>query len=148
MTEPHPVTGAWCVGDDPGSRRFLTFATDHPFAVESGDVLRDVTVAYETWGQLDADGSNAVLVLHAWTGDSHAAGRAGRGHEAPGWWDDVVGPGKHIDTNRWFVRVPERPGRLPGFHRAGFATPRRRSPLRIAVSGRDDPATWSARSSR
>ena len=100
---PLPVTGAWRPGDSPGRRRFFTFATDHPFALESGKTLSDVTIAYETWGTLDANRSNAVLVCHAWTGDSHAAGRAGRGHLAPGWWDDVVGPGKGIDTDRWFV---------------------------------------------
>jgi homoserine O-acetyltransferase len=98
-----PATGAWQPGDDPGCRQFLTFASDHPFAVESGAVLRDVTIAYETWGTLNSDASNAILVLHAWTGDSHAAGRAGRGHEAPGWWDEVIGPGKYIDTDVWFV---------------------------------------------
>jgi homoserine O-acetyltransferase len=103
VNEPLPVTGAWRQGDLVGHRQFFTFATDHPFAVESGAVLRDVTVAYETWGSLNTDASNAVLVCHAWTGDSHAAGRAGPGHPTPGWWEDVIGPGKHIDTNRWFV---------------------------------------------
>ncbi len=101
--DPLPVTGAWCPGDEPGCRRFHTFATEHPFAVESGAVLRDVVIAYETWGELNSDASNAILVCHAWTGDSHAAGRAGPGHPTPGWWDDCIGPGKHIDTNRWFV---------------------------------------------
>jgi homoserine O-acetyltransferase len=100
---PLPVTGAWRPGDPPGRRRFFTFADDHPFALESGQVLRDVTIAYETWGRLDERASNAVLLCHAWTGDSHAAGRATVGHGAPGWWDDIVGPGRAIDTDRWFV---------------------------------------------
>jgi len=108
------VTGAWQPGDDPGGRRFVTFATEHPFAVESGATLRDVTVAYETWGTLNSDASNAILLLHAWTGDSHAAGRAGRGHETPGWWDDVIGPGKHIDTDEWFVVCPNVLGGCQG----------------------------------
>jgi homoserine O-acetyltransferase len=98
-----PVTGAWQPGDDAGTRQFFTFPKDRPFAVESGDVLRDVTVAYETWGELNDEASNAVLVCHAWTGDSHAAGRAGPGHPTPGWWEDVIGRGKYIDTDRWFV---------------------------------------------
>lgn len=102
-TTPLPVTGAWRQGDAAGRRQFLTFATDHPFALEGGGALSDVTVAYETWGTLAGDASNAVLLCHAWTGDSHAAGRAGRGHAAPGWWDGMVGPGKPIDTDRWFV---------------------------------------------
>jgi homoserine O-acetyltransferase len=97
------VTGAWRPGDEPGHRSFFSFATDRRFALDTGAMLSDVVVAYETWGRLDADGSNAVLVCHAWTGDSHAAGPAGRGHEAPGWWDDMVGPGKVIDTDRLFV---------------------------------------------
>ncbi len=53
--EPLPVTGAWQPGDPAGTAQFLTFATDHPFAVESGAVLRDVTIAYETWGTLNSD---------------------------------------------------------------------------------------------
>ena len=102
-TNPLPVTGAWHAGDPPGRRQFFTFADDHPFALESGQTLSDVVIAYETWGQLDEQASNALLICHAWTGDSHASGRAERGHDAPGWWDAVVGPGKAIDTNRWFV---------------------------------------------
>jgi homoserine O-acetyltransferase len=97
------VTGAWQPGDPPGCRKFVTFAEDHPFALESGATLSPVTIAYETWGTLDEQASNAVLLCHAWTGDSHAAGRAGRGHESPGWWDGIIGPGKAIDTDRWFV---------------------------------------------
>ena len=103
VSEQLPVTGAWRPGDAPGRRQFHTFATGHPFAVECGAVLRDVTVAFETWGTLNGDATNAVLICHAWTGDSHAAGRAGPGHPTPGWWDECIGPGKHIDTNRWFV---------------------------------------------
>jgi homoserine O-acetyltransferase len=100
---PLPVTGAWQPGDEPGHRQFFTFATDRRFALDTGVALRDVVVCFETWGRLDADASNAVLLCHAWTGDSHAAGPSGRGHPTPGWWDDTVGPGKPIDTERYFV---------------------------------------------
>jgi homoserine O-acetyltransferase/O-succinyltransferase len=102
-SRPLPVTGAWRPGDEPGHRQFFTFATDRRFALDSGVALSDVVVAYETWGHLDADASNAVLLCHAWTGDSHAAGPAGRGHNTPGWWDETVGPGKPIDTDKFFV---------------------------------------------
>jgi homoserine O-acetyltransferase len=98
-----PASGAWRPGDEPGKRKFLTFSTDRRFALDSGAALSDVTVAYETWGRLDADASNAVLLCHAWTGDSHASGSAGRGHGTPGWWNDTVGPGKPIDTDKYFV---------------------------------------------
>ena len=103
VSSPLPVTGAWQPGDDAGRRQFFSFADDRPFALDDGSVLRDVTLAYETWGELAPDASNAILVCHAWTGDSHAAGRAGRGHPTPGWWDALIGPGKAIDTDRWFV---------------------------------------------
>jgi homoserine O-acetyltransferase/O-succinyltransferase len=98
-----PVSGAWRAGDPPGKRQFYTFPADRPFALDGGVTLHEVTVAYETWGTLDERASNAVLLCHAWTGDSHAAGDAGRGHPAPGWWDDLIGPGRPIDTDRWFV---------------------------------------------
>jgi homoserine O-acetyltransferase len=84
-------------------RRFVTLGTDRRFFLEGGGSLRDVSIAYETWGELAADASNAVLVCHALTGDAHAAGRSGPGQPRPGWWDDVIGPGKALDTTRLFV---------------------------------------------
>jgi homoserine O-acetyltransferase len=82
-----------------------TAALDGALALASGRTLGGVEVAYETWGELDEDGSNAVLVCHALSGDSHVAGlRPGQGpKDAPGWWDVMVGPGKAIDTDRFFV---------------------------------------------
>jgi homoserine O-acetyltransferase/O-succinyltransferase len=74
----------------------------------------DVRVAYETWGELAPDRSNAVLVLHALTGDSHVAGVEEPGHPTPGWWDGVVGPGRAIDTDRWFVVAPNVLGGCQG----------------------------------
>jgi homoserine O-acetyltransferase/O-succinyltransferase len=102
-SDPLPVTGAWMPGDPVGHRQFLTIATDHPLALDGGSTLSNVVIAYETWGALDDSASNAILLCHAWTGDSHAAGPDGHGHVTGGWWDDVVGPGKAIDTERWFV---------------------------------------------
>ena len=105
--QPHastvPATGAWRPWDHPGHRRFMKMAVDRAFVLEGGGQLRDVTIAFETWGRLDDDASNAVLVCHALTGDSHASGPAGDGHATPGWWDDLIGPGKPLDTDRWFV---------------------------------------------
>lgn len=71
--------------------------------LEFGGELSAAVIAYETWGTLAPDASNAVLVLHALTGDSHVAGPAGEGHPTPGWWDAVVGPGRALDPARWFV---------------------------------------------
>src|SRR5919107_2855641 len=73
------------------------------FEPELGGVLRDVTLAYETWGELDAAGENAVLVVHALTGDSHAAGEPSREYRRGGWWSPMIGPGRAIDTDRSFV---------------------------------------------
>lgn len=105
--QPHastvPATGAWRPGDPLGQRQFMRMAVERSFVLEGGGQLSDVLIAFETWGHLDADGSNAVLVCHALTGDSHAAGPAGDGHRTPGWWDDVIGPGLPIDTDRYFV---------------------------------------------
>jgi len=98
-----PASGAWRPGDPPGQRRFLAIAADRPFVLEGGGLLRDISVAYETWGKLDTDGGNAILVCHALTGDSHAAGPAVDGHATPGWWDELIGPGKPLDTDKYFV---------------------------------------------
>jgi homoserine O-acetyltransferase len=93
--------GGWVEGDPVGDRVFL----DLPelFPLERGGVLPSVRVAYETWGTLAADDSNAVLVEHALTGDSHVVGAAGPGHPTPGWWDGLIGPGAPLDTDRFFV---------------------------------------------
>ncbi|MFM9084377.1 MAG: homoserine O-acetyltransferase [Actinomycetota bacterium] len=100
---PYPASGAWVPGDPAGNRRFFTFAVDRPFSLECGERLSEVTMAYETWGELNDDSSTAVLVGHAWTGDSHAGGPAGRGHPTPGWWEGVVGPAHALDPSRYFV---------------------------------------------
>ena len=115
MTEA-PATRSWQPGDEPGCRRFVRLTTpdDAGLRLESGITLPDVTVAYETWGTLDGSRSNAVLVLHALTGDSHAAGPAGPGHPEPGWWDPLIGPGRAVDTDRWFVVSPNVLGGCQG----------------------------------
>lgn len=106
-----PVTGAWRVGDPPGGRRFADIG---PLTLEAGGRLEAVTVAYETWGELSPAADNAVLVLHALTGDSHVVGPQGPGHPTPGWWDGLVGPGLAIDTDRWFVVAPNVLGGCQG----------------------------------
>ena len=75
---------------------------DDPLRLEQGGRLDHVAVAFETYGERDARGDNAVLVCHALTGSAHAAGRHAAG-EVPGWWDPLVGPGKAIDTRDHFV---------------------------------------------
>lgn len=98
-----PPTGAWQPGDPPGDRRFVAVTGSRPFALEGGGRLDEVRVAYETWGELDSSASNAVLVCHALTGDSHAAGDSGPSHPTGGWWSDLIGPGRALDTDRYHV---------------------------------------------
>ncbi|WP_449386608.1 homoserine O-acetyltransferase MetX [Cellulomonas soli] len=106
-----PASAAWRDGDPVGRRQFADLG---PFALESGGRLPAVRLAYETWGTLAADGSNAVLVLHALTGDSHVTGEAGPGHPTAGWWQSMVGPGAPIDTDRYFVVAPNVLGGCQG----------------------------------
>lgn len=106
-----PVTGAWRDGDPAGGRRFADLG---PLALEAAPALPAVRVAYETWGELSPERDNAVLVLHALTGDSHVLGPAGPGHPTPGWWPALVGPGAPIDTDRWFVVAPNVLGGCQG----------------------------------
>jgi len=83
--------------------QYYTFA--HPpdeLQLECGKTMGPVTLAYETYGRLNADNSNAILIVHALTGDAPAAG-VHRGENNPGWWDDMIGPGKAFDTDRYFV---------------------------------------------
>ena len=111
---PPPATGAWRPGDPPGHRQLVTLFENEPLRLELGGTLSPVVVAYETWGELDRARSNGVLVAHALTGDSHAAGPAGPGHRFPGWWDHSIGSGKDIDTDQWFVVCPNVLGGCQG----------------------------------
>lgn len=95
-----PATGAWRPAFGDGDRRFVDIGA---LQLEAGGRLPEVRLAYETWGRLNETGDNAVLIEHALTGDSHVVGEPGPGHPSPGWWSQIVGPGKAIDTNRWFV---------------------------------------------
>ncbi|MGI5129065.1 homoserine O-acetyltransferase MetX [Pseudonocardia sp. CA-107938] len=107
-----PVTGAWRDGDPVGRRQWITLPA--PLALEAGGELPDVRIAYETWGTLAPDGANAVLVLHAATGDTHVTGPAEPGHPTPGWWGDLIGPGKALDPAHWFVVAPNVIGGCQG----------------------------------
>ncbi len=88
-------------------KKFFTFAEPpDEMILESGARLGPITLAYETYGSLNRDRSNAVMVLHALSGSSHAAGIYSEDDEKPGWWDNMVGPGKGIDTDRFFIICP------------------------------------------
>jgi homoserine O-acetyltransferase len=113
-----PAPGGWREGDPVGHRQFADLGA---LRLESGQVLPAVRLAYETWGTFD--GGNAVLVLHALTGDSHLSGPAGPGHPTPGWWDAIVGSGRAIDTDQYFVVAANILGGCQGSTGPSSATP-------------------------
>ncbi|MGW6446698.1 homoserine O-acetyltransferase MetX [Lentzea sp. NPDC055074] len=97
--------GGWRFGDPNGRRKWFSHA-------DRFGELPGFQLAYETWGTLNAEASNAVLVLHALTGDSHVAGGVEPGHPTPGWWDSLVGAGKPLDG--FFVVAPNVLGGCQG----------------------------------
>src|SRR5690554_662682 len=80
-----------------------TLHFDQPLELDCGRQLSNYDLVYETYGELNAERSNAVLICHALSGDHHAAGYHSPEDRKPGWWETAVGPGKPIDTNRFFV---------------------------------------------
>ena len=88
-----------------GRKYFTCAEPPEQIVLESGSRLGPITIAYETYGQLAEDKSNVILIEHAFSGDSHVACHKDSGEEAsrPGWWDNMVGPGKGIDTDKYFV---------------------------------------------
>ncbi|WDQ18328.1 homoserine O-acetyltransferase MetX [Rhodopirellula sp. P2] len=99
--------------------KYVTF--DLPLPLQRGGELPEVRCCYETWGTLNNDASNAVLVCHAVSGDSHAARH--NPNDEPGWWDGLIGPGLPIDTDRFFVVCPNVLGGCRGSTGPGDADP-------------------------
>ena len=79
------------------------FSPHHPLKLQGGQALPSVTVAYETYGELSPRKDNAIFVCHALTGDAHAAGYHQEHDRKPGWWDSFIGPGRGLDTSKYFV---------------------------------------------
>lgn len=85
-------------------KKEFTFAqTPNPMSLDSGETLGPITIAYETYGELNTDRSNAILITHAISGDAHVAGFHHEDDRKPGWWDDMVGSGKAFDTDLYYV---------------------------------------------
>ena len=91
----------------------VLFTQDSPLIFTRGGSLNHVTVRYETYGTLNNDKTNAIFICHALTGDAHAAG-VREGEKKPGWWDTMIGPGKPVDTDRFFVVCPNLLGGCQG----------------------------------
>ena len=106
-------------------KRFFSFAEPPgEMSLDSGAALGPITLAYETYGRLNGAKSNAVLICHALSGSSHAAGYYAEAEDKPGWWDNMVGPGKAIDTNKYFVICPNIIGSCYGSTGPGSIDPR------------------------
>ena len=115
-----PVTGAWREGDPAGERQFFRGG---PLELEAGGTLDEYVIAYETWGELSPERDNAILVLHALTGDSHIVGDVGPGHPTPGWWTQLIGPGAPLDTDKYFIVAPNVLGGCMGSTGPSSAAP-------------------------
>jgi len=106
-----PASGAWRDGDALGDRQFAPLSN---LKLESGRELSGARIAFESWGELNHEHTNAVLVLHALTGDSHATGSSSKPHPTEGWWNGIIGPGLAIDTDKYFVVAPNMLGGCQG----------------------------------
>ena len=113
VTAPIPVAGTRT--EHPEAQGYLRQLNIGDLELESGVTLPQVTIGYETWGTLNETGDNAILILHALTGDTHVSRGVPtpdmpapliRAIESDGWWEGIVGPGAVIDTNRYFVVAP------------------------------------------
>lgn len=100
----------WHMTDNDGNSvgivetRFIRLVSqDEPLQLECGKTLGPIDVAYETYGRLSEAGDNAILICHALSGNAHVAGYSGPDDKKPGWWEGMVGPGKGIDTNKYYV---------------------------------------------
>ena len=100
--------------DDVGIVRPRDFTHPGPFAFQSGQTIQGFTLRYETYGALNATRDNAVLVCHALSGDHHCAGWHTEADPKPGWWNNLIGPGKAVDTRRFFVICANVPGGCQG----------------------------------
>lgn len=112
----------------PPGTRFIDLPS--PFAMKRGGVLRDAHVAYETWGTLNIARDNAVLILTGLSPDAHAAGNDG--NPEPGWWEAMLGPGKPIDSDRWFVVCVNSLGSCKGSTGPASIDPDTGAPYRLA----------------
>jgi homoserine O-acetyltransferase len=113
--------------------QFITLCDEHnPLQLESGKTLSPVTVAYETYGRLNDEGTNAVLICHALTANAHAAGYHSSGGQSPGWWDGLIGPRRAFDTKKYFVVCPNILGSCYGTTGPSSLDPRTGEPYRLA----------------
>jgi homoserine O-acetyltransferase len=103
----------WKATDSVGQVTPCDYQHKQPLKFDNGQVIQEFNIRYETYGELDEDHSNAILICHALSGDHHCAGYH-KGDTKPGWWDNMIGPGKPIDTSRFYVICPNCLGGCQG----------------------------------
>jgi homoserine O-acetyltransferase len=113
LSNPRDAAAASREADDPHASELVRFGPDKPLKLDAGVALSPFQIAYKTYGTLNAARSNAVLVCHALTGDQHVASQHPVTKKS-GWWETMVGPGKPIDTERYFVVCPNVIGACMG----------------------------------
>ncbi|MFM7697615.1 MAG: homoserine O-acetyltransferase, partial [Limnohabitans sp.] len=111
-----------------------TMHFDQPLSLKGGGVLADYQLVYETYGRLNAQRNNAVLICHALNASHHVAGYYEGQEKSTGWWDNMIGPGKPVDTNRFFVMGVNNPGSC-----FGSTGPMHTNPQTQQVYGADFP---------
>ena len=105
-TQPGETADSWDASKSVGiveTQSVQLFDAENPLKLECGQTLSPVNVAYETYGTLSEKKDNAILIIHALTGDAHVAGKHKESDRKPGWWESMVGPGKAFDTNKYFI---------------------------------------------
>ena len=115
-----PISGGWREGDPVGNRQFQSIGA---VTTEAGAEIANPRIAYETFGELNEKRDNAIRVFHALTGDSHLVGPAGAGHPTDGWWSEIVGPGRALDTDKFCVIAPNVLGGCQGTTGPGSLAP-------------------------
>jgi homoserine O-acetyltransferase len=108
------------------------FDERHPLVLESGEKIAPVTVAYETYGRLNDEGTNAVLICHALTANAHAASYHSSADKTPGWWDGLIGPQRAFDTTKYFVVCPNILGSCYGTTGPASINPKTGLPYRLS----------------
>ena len=101
------------MSDSIGEVKAQKVTLEGEFELECGQSFNDIELVYETYGALNTDATNAILICHALSGNHHAAGKY-EDEEKPGWWDSLIGPGKAVDTNKFFVVCPNNIGGCHG----------------------------------
>ena len=108
------------------------YSQAEPLVLESGATLGPATVSYETYGTLNEEGTNAILVCHALSASAHAAGFSLPEETTPGWWDGLIGPGKAFDTSKYFVVSPNILGSCYGTTGPTSVNPKTGQPYRMS----------------